>query len=501
VTVNVKIVERDGTVVTTFDADEGDGDTREKATVTEVAWVLNQPGSARLVLPLFHPATLDVLFAQREIQIFRDDEIIWWGVPVQARRAGAAWDVVCAGLAWYFSRLHFGPIQVQYLTNPLFETNLTGWTAVNTTATHETSMRIRGPGTAQLVQASAGQDAYLEQEFEVTTGADGLALFIAAWCWIDPASGFEPALDERGLMILATDSAQGTSWQPINRNTPQGQLVRLDTVINMDPGVTDSPVAVRLYSPKGTIRWGATTATVLESISSYPDGQDATEVMRRIVDYAQNGTGKTDLNIGTSTPASGINELVAYQFAELGQILQALQTYPERGIADFDVVYDETTRTFTTYAPQKGTDLSGSVVFTVPADGSVLQFGHLTDATQTATQVVRRFPGNGPTRELGIATDTSSLDGLLLQSIGDVPPEITVDGVNQYAQTELARLREVVTIPDFTVPAAEIFGVVEVGDTVGVDIDWGAIQETTPRRVYRLVWDPLADTVDVGVTQ
>jgi hypothetical protein len=42
---------------------------------------------------------------------------------------------------------------------------------------------------------------------------------------------------------------------------------------------------------------------------------------------------------------------------------------------------------------------------------------------------------------------------------------------------------------------------VEVGDTVGVNVDWGAVQEVTPRRVYQLVWDPVGDTVEVGVTQ
>lgn len=494
-TVDVRIAERDGSFVASF-TDQG----RCMANVSDVTWILNQPGTARVTVPLHHPTTTELHMVGREIQIWRDDQIVWWGVPLSGRVQGATLMVECVGLLWYFARSLFGPITVQLLANPNFEADLTGWTAMGPTATHQAdTVRLLGPGTAQLVETTGGEDSYLAQGFTVNTGEIGLYIEVRALVWIDPAVEFEPAFEERGIAVLAANSAQGFAWEPLNNWTPKGVPQVMTTGINLLPDLTDEPVEVRLYSPKGLVRWGACVATVMESVSSEPSGTDATEMMRRVASYA---VGKADLEIATpAQDPAGVGEITAYQFMDLGQVLQALSTYPDRGLADFDVTFDETSKTFETWAPQRGSDLSGDVVFTVPGDGSVIEFGWQADGGQVATQVVRRFPGSGPSRPLGVATDTSGFDGLLLADVGDLPPEITVDGADQYAAQILARRKELVTIPDFTVPAGEVFGEFWLGDTVGVNVDLGAVVESEPRRVVRLGWDPVTDTVAVGVSQ
>ncbi len=121
------------------------------------------------------------------------------------------------------------------------------------------------------------------------------------------------------------------------------------------------------------------------------------------------------------------------------------------------------------------------------------------DGEQTATRIIRRGSGDGPDREIGVAIDTSFLDGLPLDDVGDAPPEMPIDGLDGLAETDLARLADIVALPEFDVPATGWIGVVEVGDTVPVTIDWGPIQETTTRRVISIRLDPKRDRVTVGV--
>ena len=495
----VKVVDRAGAVVAEFDANLGDGDTRQKATVEEVTWALNEPGMARIRVPLFHPTAPAILALTREIQIWRNGTIIFWGVPVQRTVDDHSVVWTCPGLLWYFTRLYFGPISVEHLTNPRFASSLSGWTAVGCTATRATNIRIRGPGTARLVATTSG-DNYLQQTFLVTSGVTlGLGLTFAAWYWIDPAVPFqEPAFEQRGIYIQSPNSDCPTGcWEPITMNAERGKPQRVQTELAVNAGVTNELVTVRLYAPKGAIQWGACSVSKSESISAdFPGGTDATEMMKRSVDYAQTGLLKSSVNILTSTPPSGVIEHIAYQFSDLPNIFDTLQSYPARGVADYEIRITSTTRTFTTYAPRKGS--LKAYTPTVPG-ASVIALQHTLDGQQTATQTVRRGPGEGSSRELGVATDAAALGGLILQDIGDVSPEITIDGFDSYATVDLVRLAAAVAAPSFEVPAGDVIGVVEVGDTIPVSIDWGAVQDVTTRRIVRMTLNPQTETVTLGV--
>lgn len=492
----VKVVNRSGTVLATFDANVA-GDARQKATVEQVTWALNEPGSATIKVPAFHPAASEIVALKREVQVWRNGSLIFWGVAVQRDMDDATGTLTwtCPGLLWYFTRRFFGPISVQLLSNPRFATDLAGWTAVGCTATHSTTMRLRGPGTAKLVATTSG-DNYLQQQLTVaSTPAIGLAVTVAGLFHVESMTA--PALEERGIYISAPNALSPAQWEPITMNQKSPGLQRAEAVIGLAGNLVNEVVTVRLYAPQGTIRWGGISATLPESVGSgnaLPE--DAGPVIGRIIDYAQNGAGKSPLNIAWSTPNTGTSEFVTYQFSELANIFTALQGYPERGVCDFDIVLTPTSRTFTTYAPRKGVLRSGNAL-TVPGS-SVLSLGYLLDGQQTATQVVRRGEGAGSDRELGVASDTTGTEGLVLQDVGDAPPEISIDGLDAYAATDLARLKSIVTLPDMTVPAEGWIGVVSPGDTVPVTVDWGAVQDTSTRRVVSLTLNPLADTVAVG---
>ena len=513
----VKVVSRAAphTVLATFNADQGDGDTRQKATVTEVSWQLNEPGVARIRIPLFHPAALAIQALRREVQVWRNGTLIFWGVPVQRDPSGGFVEWTCPGLLWYFTRRYFGPVTTNYLANPLFATNLSGWTKVGFdptlfTATHSTAIRLRGPGTARLVVPSTVDrvdevNNYLEQTFNVpTTTTFGLFLAVVAWYWIDPTVAFAaPALEQRGLYVSSPAAvSESPAWEPITMNAPPGKRERceINGGIHLAPNLTNVPVTVRLYCPVGAIHWGAASVTAEESVSSEMAGTDVTEMLRLIVNYAQSGAGKSPLHMLTSTPAAGVKEIIAYQFKDLGNVFDAMRTYPQRGLADFDIAFhptNPTSRTFTTYAPRKGAFRSGHGLV-IPGSSVIRLASHSLDGQQTATRVIRRGAGEGSDREYGQAVDASPLDGLILEDIGDAPPEVGIDDLDRYATTDLARLKQVVSLPEVQVPAEGWLGVVRTGDTVPATINWGDVQETANQRVTSLRLDPQTDTLLVG---
>jgi hypothetical protein len=499
----VKVVTNTGTPIATFDADEGDGDTRQKASVESVSWVLNEPGLARIRIPNEHPKA-DEMQAHREVQVWRDGAMIWWGVALQRSYARGALTWTCPGLLWYYTRLHLGPVMTNYLTNPLFATNLAGWTAVGCVASRVTSPPIRGAGVARLVAASSG-DNRLEQTFLINTGSIGVFLTAAGWFWIDPAVAYTaPALDQRGLYIDAPNSLPDSTprWSPITMNHAAGVKHRLETGTQLAPSLTNEPVTLRLMAPHAAIQWGALSVTAMESVSSLLTGSDIAEMMAAVVVYCETDPHKSSHNIGVSWTPSGVMETVAYQFYNLPNAFQVLKSYATRGLADFSLVLTPATRTFTTHAPRKGTLKAGYGV-AVPGS-STTDFTHRLDGAQTTTRPIRRGAGEGSDREIGIAVDTSLTGGLVLEDVRDAPAEFDIDGLDKWAATDLARLANNITIPTFSVPAEAWMGgagrEVEEGDRVPVTVNLGAIQEaTTNRRVMQMVLTGAKDEIAVTV--
>lgn len=488
-----KVVSNTGTVLQTFDASG-----RQIASVEDVGWELNEPGAFGVRLPLFDAATRSVIPLQREIQVWRNGSLLHWGLPVQVDVQGHSVLFTCPGVPWPMTQRVFGPITVNYLTNGLFTSNLSSWTAVGCTATWSNAIRIRGPGTARLVSATSG-DNYIEQSFTVTTGALGLFLSVAAWYYIDPTvTPFSPAYLERGLYVQSPQAVHGVAprWEPLTMNADKGKPQRavIKDGISLPPSTTCT-VVTRLYSPRGAIHWGAAHENAEESVSADPGGSDVTEMMRRIVDYAQNGAGKSSLNI--AVPAvipAGVSEFTAWQYKDLGNIWEALQSYSRRGLADFDFVLTPTTRTFQTYSPRKGSLKSGYGI--VVPGSAVISTGYRLDGAQTATQNIVRGTGEGSDREIGVASDTSHTGGLTLDHVEDAPPEMSIDGLDGMAATNLARLSRAVDQIDVQVRASSWLGNVVVGDTVPVTIDWGWVQVVAGTlRVSKMVLDPKTDLI------
>lgn len=489
-----------GAPITGFEASSA----RKVASDIEVKWVLNQPGSIGFSAPLHLPGTALVDILTTEAVVYRDGALLQRGIVVDRERDGDSLRFDCAGLLWPWTHWHVGPNQNDYLGGAgLFEggTPLAGWAFVNCTPQITTSLIREGEQALLLTATAAGLDAYAERTFTVAdTGGVGLYLQLAGEYHIDTsATWLGPAFEERGLYI---ESANGipdlNEWEPITNSSSKGTWNEAETGLQLPAGLLNQLVKVRLYVGGGRTAWDLVRTKAEDSISSQPTGTDAATLAGQLADYVQ--LVKTDQNLTRSNPATGVLVTDVYRMDELPNVFEILESFPARGIFDFEITPD---RVFTTHAPRKGSHKPGSPLtvspHATPAVVTPLSYGYRASGVATRSRIIRTAGGSGATRDAYVAQDTTRTGGLVLEDVASVPTIYGPNGARDFAAKDLARLRDVVTVPTARVPAAGWLGVVDVGDTVPVTIDDGAVTEASTRRVYGMHLQADADDIEYVV--
>lgn len=465
----------------------------EKANLHRVTYNLNGPGSAEFSFDTDDSKASNFTMYS-EIQVFRGASIVFWGVIVLKRTEKNRVTCQVQGLLWYFHRRFFGRAdRTNKFLNPEFESDLANWTAISTTASAETAFKKTGTKSAKLINASAGVDGYLRQQVVITSGSVGELVTLAGWFRLRSAGYVGPAFEERGLYLkrnvanvdpdIASYDDAKDAWQ------------RREVTVQMPPNVTET-IEGRWYSPGGTINVDANSLTLMESISFY--NTDQTAIAGSWVTHAQDTVyGKSNLNILTNTAASGVLVDRHKQFAEHENIGSALEEWPalDNGF-DYSIVITPTTRTFTTHFPKKGSfkpELGLN-------EAHLIDWIYSEDGETGISSLTVLGEGDGPDREEGGAVDAAAFEnGLILEDVISAPTGTDVDSLDRYA-TE--RLRVLKTPRSLSVTTSEVkknlIGLLDVGDTIPMDIDMGHVVVTGNWRVITMTIAPHdAETVNL----
>lgn len=478
------------------------------AVVGRVSWELNGAGAAEITLAT-NATDAALMTVGREVQIYHDGQLIWWG-PIVRPQAGlneTTWQ--CAGLLWYFAHRFMGRAdRVNQLTNGDFETSETGWTFVGVTHSVNTnaSYVLEGTKSEKLTGATADHATYAKQTWTHPAGGYPTGDWItgSAWVWVSAADYVGGAIEDFGLVLRHRNAAGeiiDAQWASIDDDTPRDQWVALETgVANVLEGET---VDVLLFPPHGVAYFDLVTLTFMESLSfGYPASAgtvDVATIIHSIVDYAQDNLagfthGKSDLNITTAGAATGTTRQIAYQFAEHRNILDAITEYVRQGICDIDIAITPTTRIFTTYAAQKGS-LYGT---TLQLDVNVADFTWSQDLEQAASSVVLLGPGDGPDRPEGGALDATFAGGVFTSEIVEQAPDNTTVGQLDDRAAELLKVAARPQILEVTtLPGAGVIGHLTVGDTVPVVISTGWVAINATYRVARIEADLIKDQATI----
>lgn len=502
----------------------------ENATVETITKTLGAEDEFAFSSPKYDPATM-LVRPLREVQVYRFDNLKTWGPVVSAAGTSSEGSIGFAGrgVYWYFRRRFFGTAERRnMLPNGDFELGaadgtlggyLPGWTTVGdvqrrhwTAATkpggHGLPDPLRGEKAISLASDEEGQNGYVRSRFEYRTEfPPGQRLTFAAWVYI--ADGWiGPAALNLGLYVerIVGGVRETASWALIDDDTKRDDWVRLECSMIVRPD-RDGYVEVRLYSPAGWVVWDEAVSVLMESTGAGFTPTDQVNIAGTIVRYGQEGRGKSPLNIGTSTPATGVLRRRAWQHADhewLSTALEELAAHTDG--FDFDVLLTPVSRTYRTHFPGKGRDLSGDVVLTLgaPADGgNIASYTISEDGANVSTSIVARGAGDGPDREEGGAIDADELDGLVLEQYLDAPTGLPIGELDDYAANELEVSKDVVEVLELVTHqgAGDLIDTLEEGDFVSVLIDDGYVQVDAVYRIVRLVIVCRTNTLAVTVNR
>lgn len=513
------------------------------------------PEQATFTIPV-EAADVDQLGlnVDREVQIYRNGHLVFWGKPTQ-RRANSrdnVWVYTAQGSLWYLAHRNFGEANRRnYLKNGSFDTDLSNWTTVggDVTPSHDTLLRILGPGSLKLITTVSGEN-YKTQLVPITTGSQGLALFVTAWFYITEFD--DVANNGRGIVFFPVNGGVGAGYTfSIDSNTPRNSWQRVTGVFNLAPFVSDV-IDVRLYGIVGEINYDAVTVTVKESLSlinfNSPGGagweqeEIALYVCRYLGGRFPLGVPytKSNVHIGTAkgTPSSGLTKERTYQFYDHAGGYQggsgsgALDEWPQASDGfDYRVDVTPTTKTFRTYWPNLGVDRSalGPFVFRRTLNETTKQYegetfgivaydmGESIDGSATDVTVMGGW-GTGSGREEGGASIPAALGGPTLELVEAAPTNAPIDLLQTVAQRRATQLARVLRTPVLVLaeprdPVTDevttaLTGIVRPGDLISVRIDNFSVQVRdgdsgdvpAVARVTVVTMNPDDDTLTVAIT-
>jgi hypothetical protein len=502
--------------------------------------------------------------------------LVFWGPITKPQGAGDVSTITVNSAEWYFKRRFFGKAGgYNRLNNGDFSggsTLIGGVVVAPSWGAHGVSLQIGAEGDdpepgwppnyahLSLIDggATAPEDACLRQVIGQINAAgvwgpflDTYGLTLSALVYIEDWTGpAGPGHQQRGLYAAVIDSAD-TTWPlvdppirgpynfPLSNATARGQWVQCQTGCVVGAG---EYVDVRLYCPNGVVDWAGVMLVASDSLATPPSGEDQALTMGRIISYGQGGSHndsdgtKGNLNIvpfsDTQLPSpygeggwpytpSGKNRIQAYQFADHGNLLEALQEYPGmQAGADFSIeITSPFSRTFQVYSLLIGTathpggkgSFKPNLALVLHRNCEIADSSPYYDGESAASVVTEIGPSlssagaslpGGPSRYEGSAVNTSLTNAagykLDLEIVESAPTGTSFSFLPDLAQRRLNAIGGNAAVPVLRCYGEELVTGLEVGDTVPVDVVFGWINLTGIWRVTQIdLYPDQGDVMDV----
>jgi hypothetical protein len=509
-----------------------------------VTYRLGEPEEFSFVLPVGDPKAhllLDDRF--REVQLWRGDQLLAWGPAVRPSADKHNLAVTVRGVQWYLTRRAIGKAaRTNHLVNGDMEDGTIGWrigalspfepltnrNPANWSATTATDRVLTGRRSLRLEQLASGVPKYgvqasqfLVWEVDPDLSREGDEWTLVAYCYIPSADWRGPPPDGIGIRLDRYSTTETVITQPegggavetlpkpiesvsatIDDDTPRDVWTRLEKTL-VAP-VTGDPefVSVTLGCPDGAIYWDRAGLSLDERLAFW--GTDQAVIAETLVEHLQDPAyGKSDLNLSTDMPATGVlrDRVFPHHEHQIGADALNELTTLDNGF-DLSVAYTATTRTIRTHHPRRGSHRPG---FALELGRNVADFAWTFDGENAANTVVVLGTGDGSDREEASAVNPSAYaDGLTLETVFSAPPDTPIDSLDNVATETLT----VATGPDLlsvSLTAAQPgqrdpIGILAPGDTVPVTLRAGALTVSDTYRIVELTITP-NDTLELTLNR
>lgn len=512
------------------------------AAISAITWELNGWGEMEFSLPATDAQAFDELRedyqTKREVQVWRNGRLIWWGVYVAGTSDDKTITFTCYGLLWYFSRRFFGPVHSNAMPAVLANGNMestpvtAGWNlAAGVTATAASIPVYQGNQSMKIVTSSvAGTDNFVFAQFDLPSPfrIKPLRVTLRGRLYQETVNIAHPVNVALGLGVggsVAIDRPIIPDRAPMR----EWMYFEIDYIA---PAGTGTGLVAVLYAPaSGTVYWDDVALNWQERTGAIVGEDWSDDYLRRIFNYGAGNTGggsegpggsvgdqkswwgarrnKSSLNMtwaGTGGASAGsIPSDIWWDHLDEAVIFSAMAELAQRDVLDFEVTWPANgrgERTFTTYAPSKGATKVGMAV---EAGKNLVSYRYDADGRGRANDV--RVSGRGPGnyRETAQFGGPTVADPPQLEAIAQPPFELRGKGLLARASAEHNRRKDSVKTPTLTVAASEFFdtaagGPLTTGDTVPVRLEnrWAP---DANRRVVKMTLRPETETLDLVVNK
>lgn len=481
---------------------------------------LNRPDAWTFALGLGDPKARLVLEERiREAQLWRGDRILSWGPMVRPGADKAAVAVSGSDALWYLGRRNIGRAgRTNYVPNGDFEEGLGGWDVSWSSPIEPASTRnpsayvgeirtdrsMTGRRSLYLEQLASGNPkygmgaaTYFLWEVDPGLSPDGDRWTIVAYAYVVGSKWRGPRHDSEGpaiyrysttetVLIGAEDGSlppiaypapiEGARSQ-IDDYTPHDQWVRLEASLTMEPTGQPELVQIRLPAPDGAVYFDRVSLTLEESSKFY--GVDQALIVKGLVEHAQDPAfDKSDLNISTDTPLTGVLRDRVYVHSEHPNSLDAVLEFAEldNGL-DISIAVTPTDRILRTHYPARGVYRPKC---RLELGKQIADFAWAFDGEAAANAIIVLGQGNGSGREEGFSINPDAFAGeLTLEAVFSAPPETPIDSLDNLAAEYGIAASDPEILAVKTFPNLEhIIGVLEPGDWIPVRIAAGRNAET-----------------------
>lgn len=351
-----------------------------------------------------------------------------------------------------------------------------------------------------FTQTAKGHRQYAGQSFNfVNPTADKKEKTLTLVGWTKITQYLGDSKDGWGVYMELIDPAipkkpKATGYVSINAETPKDRWTRMECSLVVPADGKTYRVNVRLYPPEGVCIWDEISVTASNQLAFFD--VDESLIVKGLVEHAQDpAMGKSSLNIASRTPVTGIKRTREYPWIERMQIQEALFEFPT--LADgMDLLFEfsPTTRTLASYYPRRSTKPDYSLVL----GGNVVSYTADIDNTQSTTQVIVQAEGDGSDREEGVYTDTTLMEGLILEKVYNATPGSSVSSLRAQAKRGVARWGKSIVMPTLVMNPAytnELLQNIELGDVVPVVIDDQWLQLNEEVRIVGRTLDVASDQI------
>lgn len=518
------------------------------AKLIRITWTLDGMTQAEFDIPIDNSSLANLPLPNasttppREIQIYRNGHLLFWG-PVVSRRCDSkerVWHYTAYDPLWYLSKRNMGQAERKnYLVASSFDSSMDGFTAVGGVSDSIDNTRyLIGGGSLRLSCASSGEN-FCRKLITVTSGSLGLALFLTAWVYVDSITA--PAYARRGAFLgrVGAVGPGAYGFSIVDQSTPLGSWQRMSCHVNMPPNTTEV-IDTRLYCPDGVVHWDGVTLTVQESLSFVVEnspgggGWDQTLIARKTCDYLSGALAvgspytKSNVQLHTAGDASGITKERTYPFTDhqpgyeggVGSGALDEWTRAEQGF-DFRVDNDSSTiRTFRTYYPFVGQTWAEPFAYintydfgTGEPNGSnwgIVGYEWMETIEGSATDVaeISSF-GDDSGREEGSFMDDDALGGLTLELVEAAPTAAPLDLLDAVAKQRGTQLAKPISTPVLTMVeprdpdtheiAVTLIGALLPGDFIPVTILDGTVLMFSVPRVTQVTFEAEDESLKVAI--